>query len=465
MTKTVAPPDIEFERGLPASLDAERTILGAVLLDNHAYSEAAETVSPSDFSVKAHELVFACMGRMIDAGAVVDIVTLGEELSRRKKIETIGGLAWLASLTEGLPRKLSIHEYVEIVKEKATLRQLIGVCSLAITRCADQSEDAEQIYAELESEVLQIRAGDDRSGDSAIGGAVVPLLDRLQREHSRTEELLGLPTGIKCFDLATRGLQDGEIIQFGARSGVGKSAAMIQAAVENCQRGTPVMIFSLEMTREQILRRILSIRSGVSFPRVRDPKWASEQDMEGLRSAAEDVAEWPLHVIDTSGITIERLVAMARLAIRRDGIRLVAVDYAQIVAAEGRDERLRVAAVSRGLTRLAKDEGVPVLVLSQLSRAEKVNANRRPAMTDLRESSQLENDAHCIALLHRPWDEDAGKLSSSAELIIAKQRSGETGVFPLQFERRTLTFGSPVICEPGQERESAPVHESAQNFG
>ncbi|MGA8532419.1 MAG: DnaB-like helicase C-terminal domain-containing protein [Acidobacteriaceae bacterium] len=450
MRKSMA--DIEFERGLPASLEAERTILGAILLDNEAYAETAETVRSADFMLTAHQVVFACMGEMIDGGSVVDLVTLSEELSRRKRIEAVGGVAWLASLTEGLPRRLSIREYVRIVKEKAALRQVISVCALAVTRCADQSEDAEQIYAELERDVLEIRAGGAKSGDSSIVSAIIPLLDRLQKEHSRTRDLLGLPTGIRCFDLVTRGFQDGEITQFGARSGVGKSAAMIQAAVENCERGTPVLIFSLEMTREQILRRILSVRSGVPFPRVRDPKWASAQDMEAIRRASEDVAEWPLHVVDTSGITIERLVATARLAIRRHGVRLVAVDYAQIVAADGRDERLRVAAVSRGLTRLAKDEGVPVLVLSQLARAEKANASRRPAMSDLRESSQLENDAHCIALLHRKWDEDEGRLSSDAELIIAKQRSGETGVFPLTLDRRTLTFAdAPQSAQPTLE--------------
>ena len=436
------------------SVDAERTILGCVLLDNAAYDDAAAILRADDFGLTAHGRVFRRMGEMLGAGRTVDQITLGEELASRGELQSIGGLAWLAALIEGLPRRLAVGDYIRIVREKRILRDLRQIGDGLATRVQDAGASAETLLGETEQRLLELRAGTEAQRETAISAAIVPLLDRLQREHVRTRELLGLPTGIGCFDKVTRGFQDGEITQFGARSGVGKSAAMIQAAVENCRRGTPVLLFSLEMTREQILRRILSAVSGISFPRVRDPKWATEQDMEAIHRASAKVAEWPLHVVDTSGVTIDRLTAMARLAIRRHGVKLVAVDYAQIVSAEGRDERLRVANVSRGLTRLAKDEGVPVLVLSQLARTEKINANRRPTMSDLRESSQLENDAHCIALLHRSWNEEEGRLSSDAELIIAKQRSGETGIFPLTLDRRTLTFADA--------RQEQPVTEARQ---
>jgi len=447
-------PDIAFDRGLPASVDAERSILGTILLDNDAYNEAAEELVAADFALESHQRIFARISELMSTGRAVDPVTLAEELAKRKEVESIGGIAYLSDLIYGLPRRLSIEEYVRIVKDKSLLRQLINICSTSITRAADQSEEALEILNAIESEMLELRSGTAGQRETRINEAVVPLLDRLHRERTRTGELLGLPTGIPSLDLATRGLQPGELTQIGARSGVGKSAAMVQAASENCRQGTPVLLFSLEMTREQVLRRIFSAVSGVPFPRVRDPKWASDADMQALRYAADKVSDWPLHIVDTSAIRIEKLVAGARLAIRRDGVKLVCVDYAQIVTAEGRDERLRVAAVSRGLTRLAKDEGVAVLVLSQLSRADRANANRRPTMSDLRESSQLENDAHVIALLHRPWDDEEGRLSSDAELIIAKQRSGETGVFPLTLDRRTLTFHDAIRSEQRPEAES-----------
>jgi replicative DNA helicase len=453
MSRSSYLPDITLEHGLPASIDAERSILGAVLLEDHAYDEAAETLVAGDFALDSHQRIFWRTGEMRSAGLAVDIVTLSEELDRAGQLDSIGGRAYLASLTEGLPRRLSIKEYVRIVKDKSLLRQLINICSLSITRAADQSEEALDILNAAESGMLELRS-ESPGQRQTIAEAIVPLLNRLHQERTRTGDLLGLPTGIPSLDVATRGLQPGELTQVGARSGVGKSAAMVQAAAENCRQGTPVLVFSLEMTREQILRRIFSAVSGVPFPRIRDPKWASEVDMQAIQYAADKVSDWPLHIVDASGIRIEKLVAQARLAIRRDGVKLVCVDYAQIVSADGRDERLRVAAVSRGLTRLAKDEGVAVLVLSQLARADRANANRRPTMSDLRESSQLENDAHAIVLLHRPWDEDEGRLSSNAELIIAKQRSGETGIFPLILDRRTLTFHDAQLRQqqiPGEE--------------
>jgi replicative DNA helicase len=228
----------------------------------------------------------------------------------------------------------------------------------------------------------------------------------MERVRNRKRELLGLPTGLAAMDALTRGFQPGEIIVAGSRSGIGKSSLMCQAAAANCRQGTPALLFSLEMSKQQLLRRLLAEESAVPFPRIADPRWATDSEMQAIDEAAARITKWPLYIVDDSSLSIEKLIAMARLAVRRDGVKLVAVDYVQIVGAQGRDERLRVAAVFRGLTRLAKDEDVPVLALSQVARADRSSPNRRPAMSDLRESSQLENDAHVIALLHRPWDED-----------------------------------------------------------
>jgi replicative DNA helicase len=435
------------------SVEAEKTILGTILLENDAYDVAAEMLTPADFALVSHQRIFARIGDMIRCGRAVDTLTLFEELSR-KTVESVGGAAYLSDLLTAGLRKLDISTYVRIVLDKATLRRAQRIGAALATGAEDPAATPEDLLANVESELMELRAGTQGHEQTSITSSVVPLLDRMHRERARKSELLGLPMGISSFDLATRGLQPGEITQIGARSGVGKSAAMVQAATENCRQGTPVLLFSLEMTREQILRRILSAISGVLFPRVRDTKWANDDDMQSIQNAADKVSDWPLHIVDTSSIRIEKLVATARLGIRRDGVKLVCVDYAQIVSADGRDERLRVSAVSRGLTRLAKDEGVAVLVLSQLARADRANAKSRPTMSDLRESSQLESDAHVVALLHRPWDEDQGRLSSNAELIIAKQRSGETGIFPLVLDRRTLTFQDERSTGQAAEQEA-----------
>lgn len=417
----------------------ERTILGVILLDNSAYDDAAEMLEDSDFGLDSHRRIFARLGQMIREGQAADTATLVERLQKNGELQTVGGATYILRLIEGTPR-LNVANYAGIVKEKSLLRRLRGIGDRLISGAENPGAEPENLIGEVESQCLELR-GASPSHES-INNSIVPLLDRLNAERNRNRELLGLPTGVYCFDEVTRGLQNGELTLIGSKSGDGKSAFMVQVAIENCKAGTPVLIFSLEMTKEQILRRIFSAVSGVPFPRVRDLRWATDEDMAAIRDAAQNVADWPLYVLDASGIAIEKLVATARLAIRRKSVRLVCCDYIQIVNASGKDERLRVSAVSRGLTRLAKDEQVPVLALSQLSRAEKLNANRRPTKADLRESSQLENDAHVIALIHRPWDEEEGRASSDAELIIAKQRSGECGIFPLTFDRRTLSFKS-----------------------
>jgi replicative DNA helicase len=373
---------------------------------------------------------------MLDDSRGVDSVTLLNELARHVEIEAVGGAAYVASLTEGVPRRPAVDSYVQIVDEAARRRRTHKALQGMVTEVEDLGEDVNEMLARGVSQMLELQSTKQESATSA---AIVPLLDRMKQEHTRKSDLLGLPTGLQSLDLLTRGMQPSELIVVGARSGVGKSSFMLQAAMANCQAGNGVLLFSLEMTREQLLRRMLASVAQVPFVAARDTKWASDSDMAKLEYAAQVIADWPLEIDSSGAIHIDKLGAKARHAIRRNGVKLVCVDYAQIVPADGRDERLRVAAVSRGATRLAKDEGVPVMLLSQLSRPDKANANRRPRLSDLRETSQLENDANVAVLLHRPVD-DEEQPGSAAELIVAKQRSGATGVFPLEFNQRSLMF-------------------------
>jgi replicative DNA helicase len=415
----------------------ERALLGSILLDNGHYDEAARSLLAEDFAIDAHRRIFRRIASMIAAGAAVDTVTLFEELARHAELEAIGGSSYVAFLTEGVPRRPAVSDYVSIVESAAKRRRLHGALTRMLAQTEDPCEDVGEVLARSISEMLELQSSKDEPETAA---AIVPLLDRMRQEHTRTNELLGLPTGVGSLDLVTRGFQPSELIVLGARAGVGKSAFMLQATIANCKAGNPVLVFSLEMTREQVFRRIFASLAGVPFSRVRDPKWATDHEMSKIQYAASQVADWPLEIDPAGSIHVDQIAAKARHAIRRKGIKLVCVDYAQIVPADGRDERLRVAAVSRGLTRLAKDEGVPVLLLSQLSRPDKSNANRRPRLSDLRETSQLENDANVAVLLHRPVD-DEDQAGSEAELIVAKQRSGATGIFPLTFDQTMLTFG------------------------
>src|SRR6204780_1499089 len=257
-------PDIQFERGLPASLDAERTILGAILLDNHAYSEAASSLRSEDFALTAHQRVFARMGELIDRNHVVDIVTLSEELARRKEIESIGGVAWLASLTEGLPRRLSIEEYVRIVKDKSLLRQLINICSSAITRAADQSEEALDVLNAAESSLLEVTEKGITRGFSSVHDIVAGSFKTIDNLYKEGREITGLATHLTEFDRMTSGLQKSELIIIAARPSMGKTALAINIAQNAAiNHNSIVAVFSLEMSKESLLRRMLASQAWV----------------------------------------------------------------------------------------------------------------------------------------------------------------------------------------------------------
>jgi replicative DNA helicase len=424
-----------------ASTHAERTILGAILLENSAFYEAAQELRADEFYLESHRRIYACIARLISRGSAADTTTVPEELRATSDLDAVGGYGYILDLEVGVPRNFSISSYVRLVKEKASLREMRALGETLANTAEEPGRTAEELMDRTEGRLLEIRAGRDTSLSKTAVDEMGLLLKRMWDEKNRKSDLLGLPSGVPALDVMTRGYQPGEITIVGAKSGVGKTSLLIQSAIANISQGEPILLFSLEMTRQQILRRILCAVSGVPFPRVRDTRWASEQDMQAITKAAVQIEKWPLHIVDAAGITIEKITATSRLAIKRHGVKLIGVDYCQIVNAPGKDERLRVASISRGLTRLAKDEQVPVVVLSQLARPDRSNANRRPTMSDLRESSQLENDAHCIVLAHREWDEEMGKLKSDGALIVAKQRSGETGAFPVSYDRRTLTFG------------------------
>ena len=306
-------PDIEFERGLPASLDAERTILGAILLDNHAYSEAATLLRPEDFALTAHQRVFARMGELIDRNHVVDIVTLAEELSRRKEIESVGGVAWLASLTEGLPRRITIEEYVRIVKDKSLLRQLITICTTAITRAADQSEEALEVLNAAETSLLEVTEKGITRGFTSVHEIVAgsfKTIDNLyqQGQHNVT----GLRTFLTKFDDMTAGLQNSELIIIAARPSMGKTALAINIAQNAAiKAGKVVAVFSLEMSKESLLRRMLASEAHVGAKNIQTG-FIPREDREKLTNALERLVEAQLYIDDTPGISLSEMRAKAR---------------------------------------------------------------------------------------------------------------------------------------------------------
>jgi replicative DNA helicase len=449
--------DLSIERGLPASVDAERSILGAILLDNHCFNEAAERLRSDDFSLDSHRRIYSRMAELIEAGRAVDIVTLAEELSRRKEVEAVGGVAYLASLTEGLPRRVSIEEYVRIVKDKSLGRQLIGICTSAITRAVDQSEDALMVLDAAESGLLEVSERGIARGFVGIPEIVRDSFGTIDNLYAQQREVTGLKTHYQAFDKMTSGLQASDLIIIAARPSMGKTAWAINIAENSAVHdGKVVAIFSLEMSKESLLRRMLASQALVSMQKIQTG-FIPRQDRDKLTMALEKLAESRIFVDDTPGISLSEMRAKARrLQRQQGGLDLIVVDYLQLMSATaigGNSRRYEnrtqeVSAISRGLKALAKELRVPVVALSQLSRAsEQRGGDKKPMLSDLRESGSIEQDADVVAFIHRDSyynkdenGEEDPESKNKAEIIIAKQRNGPTGSVHLAYLAECTRF-------------------------
>ena len=311
--------DVSLERGLPASVEAERSILGAILLDNHSYNEAAEKLRSEDFSLDSHRRIYSRMAELIDAHRAVDIVTLAEELARRKEVEAVGGVAYLASLTEGLPRRPSIEEYVRIVKDKSLARQLIGICNTAITRAADQSDEALVVLDAAESGLLEVSERGITRGFAGIPEIVRDSFGTIDNLYAQQKEVTGLATHYSQFDKMTSGLQASDLIIIAARPSMGKTAWAINIAENAAVRdGKIVAVFSLEMSKESLLRRMLASQALVSMQKIQTG-FIPKADRGKLMEALERLAESKIFIDDTPAIALSEMRAKARRLQRQQG--------------------------------------------------------------------------------------------------------------------------------------------------
>ena len=449
--------EVSLDRGLPSSVEAERSILGAILLDNHAYDEAAEKLRSEDFFLDSHRRIYSRMAELKDAHRAIDIVTLAEELARRKEVEAIGGVAYLASLTEGLPRRPSIDEYVRIVKDKSLARQLIIICNGAIVRAADQSEDALTTLDAAESGLLEVSERGITRGFVGIPEIIKTSFGTIDNLYAQQREVTGLATHYTQFDKMTSGLQASDLIIIAARPSMGKTAWAINIA-ENAavQDGKIVAVFSLEMSKESLLRRMLASQAMVSMQKIQTG-FIPKADRGKLMEALERLAEAKIFIDDTPAIALSEMRAKARrLQGMQGGLDLIVIDYLQLMTAStsggsGKRHENRtqeVSAISRGLKALAKEMRVPVVALSQLSRSSEARGgDKKPMLSDIRESGSIEQDADVVAFIHRDSyynkDENGDDDSDSknkAEIIIAKQRNGPTGSVHLAYIAECTRF-------------------------
>jgi replicative DNA helicase len=428
----------------PASLHAETTILGGMLVDSLAIVDATMLLRADDFSLDSHRRIYTAMLHLAEAGHAVDIVTVTEELRKRKELDSIGGVAYLASLSEGLPRKLSIESYVRIVKDKSLMRQLMTVCDIGLNEAGDQSQVALDVLNKVGHLLNEISDDAVTGGFSDISAIVKDSFGSIDALYEQGREVTGLATHYIDFDRMTSGLQDSELIIIAARPSMGKTAWAINIAENAAVRGGKVVaVFSLEMSKASLLRRMLASQALVNSKAIQTGMLMRD-DRTKLINGLEKLMESKIFIDDTPGITLAEMRAKARrLKQQQQGkLDLIVIDYLQLMTGTNTGSKSfenrtqEVSAISRGLKALAKEMKVPVVALSQLSRAsEQRGGDKKPLLSDLRESGSIEQDADVVCFIHREeyYDRENEDLKGKAEIIIAKQRNGPTGSVHLAY--------------------------------
>jgi replicative DNA helicase len=447
---TLATTDYSLAHTLPANVEAERSILGAILLDNLAYNQAAEHLKPEDFSLDSHRRLYTRMVDLAESSRPIDMITLVEELDRSKELEAIGDVGYISGLVDGVPDRPSIEHYIKIVRDKALLRGLIHTANAAIARAAEQSDPAEEILNDAEAAIFQL--SEKRIGRGFVGvkeivkesfGSIDAFLQRGQR-------ITGLETHYADLDEKTSGFQPSDLIIIAARPSMGKTAFALNIA-ENAAiiDQKVVAVFSLEMSKEALLQRLLCSLARVDSHKFRTGSlW--RDDTEKIKHAMEQLVEAPIFIDDTPGIALSEMRAKARRLMQTQGrLDLIIVDYLQLMAGGSRRYENRtqeVSAISRGLKALAKEMSVPLVALSQLSRApeSRGSSDHRPQLADLRESGSIEQDADVVAFIFREevYKPDDPELDGIAEIIIRKQRNGPTGTIKMAFLKSSTRFDS-----------------------
>jgi replicative DNA helicase len=426
-------------QSLPSDVVVERSLLGTILMNLTAYDESAALgVVAEDFFLDSHRKIYRCMEELARQGAAVDLVTLISLLSDRKQLADVGDVGYLSGLIDGLPDRPTIRSYARILKEKSAQRKVIHGCSAVVGGIADQmsSNDAMEY---LRDQMLQIQTGSDEAPARRILSFSDQVFTEWEHIADGAGDLIGLSTSVDPIDVATTGIRKGELWVIGGRTGDGKTALALQIAAASCREGIPVGFVSIEMAKEDLLQRLWSHAGRIPFQRIRYPRNLDRDTRDRVRSVMFEVGKWPLFVVEDGSITLHKLLAKARLLIRQEKIQLLLVDYVQLCSAPARDEKERLTKISNGLRSLAKDTGVPIVAISQLSRPKDGNQNARPNKFSLKETGSLENDSHVIVLTYRPVDE-YGNFTGEDELIIAKQRHGPVSNERVYFDSKTLTF-------------------------
>ena len=436
----------------PHSIESESSVLGGLLLDNAAWDRVGDLLAEGDFYRYEHKLVFSAVGSLINASKPADVITVFEHLQNLGKAEEVGGLAYLNSLAQYVPSAGNIRRYAEIVRERSVLRKLVAASGEIATNAFNpQGRPVSTIVDEAEQKIFNIgeQGSRNKQGFQAMDTLVVQLLDRVQEMADNPNDVTGVPTGFYDLDRMTAGFQAGDLIVLAARPSMGKTALAINIAEHVAlNEGLPVAVFSMEMGAAQLAVRIVGSIGRIDQGHLRTGK-LTDEEWPRLTEAIEKLRNISLHIDESAGLTSSELRANARRLARQCGkLGLIVVDYLQLMSgsssSDGENRATELGEISRGLKMLARELQCPVIALSQLNRSVETRPDKRPMMSDLRESGAIEQDADIIMFIYRDeyYTKDACKEPGVAEVIIAKQRNGPTGVVKLAFLKPITKFES-----------------------
>jgi len=431
----------------PQSLDAEMSLLGAVLIDEEVLADVSEIVRSHDFYDKRHQIIFAAMTRLYERHKPVDLLTLTEELKKKSELEAIGGSAFLTELTNYVPTDAHADAYAELVEQKAIRRRLIKASADISELGYDEETTAQELLEKAEAELFSVSDQSLKQDLVSIESILTESFDRIEELHRNKGQLRGIRTGYRDLDNMTAGLQRSDLIILAARPAMGKTTLVTNLAYNVATIAKlPVLFFSLEMSKEQLIDRMLADASGVDSWNIRTGN-LSDEDFSKISEAMGEMAEAPIFIDDTPGLSVLEMRTKARRAAHDQPLGLIIVDYLQLMQSNGNHNGNRVqevSEISRGLKLIARELNVPLIALSQLSRSVESRTPPIPQLSDLRESGSIEQDADIVSFIYRPgyYEPDNPEVQNITDLIIAKHRNGPVGKVQLYFHPERLRFMS-----------------------
>lgn len=435
--------ELYLDRIPPQNLEAEQAVLGAILLEKDALFRVIEYLTPEDFYRSAHQRIYRAMQEVSESGEPVDLITITADLQNKKILEEVGGVSYLTDLANSVPTAANIEYYAKIVEEKAILRRLIKVATEIASTGYSESEEISQIIGNAEKKIIELSQKRINDGFVPIKDILMETMDRIEHLHNKKGGITGIPSGFTDLDKMTSGFQKSDLIIIAARPSVGKTAFALNVAQNVAARAKEtVAIFSLEMSAQQLVQRMIAAEGNIDGHKLRTGLM-EENDWQKLTMAMSTLSEAPIYIDDTPGINVYDIRAKARRLKAEKGLGLILIDYLQLIHGRGKSDNRQqeISEISRQLKGIARELEVPVIALSQLSRAVEQRQDKRPMLSDIRESGSIEQDADIVAFLYRDdyYNQESEK-QNIIEIIIGKQRNGPVGKVELVFLKNFNKF-------------------------